>query len=203
MSAQYYAVLTATGEQKIAAAMAEQATIKITAMAVGDGSGSVPAPARTNTSLVNETFRAPLNALFKEPNNQNYVMVAELIIPEGAGGFWVREMGLYDDENDLVAIANCPPTYKPNIIEGAARVQYVRMFIAVASTAAVELLVDPSVVLAPRSYVDSEIQALEARSQSYTNNAAAAAQQYVNARLQLDGHRLALVSGCLALEEIE
>lgn len=192
---EYYAILTDLGSSKLAAVIASDGLLEITSMAIGDGSGLVPAPVSADVALVNEVYRAPLNALKKEPNNEQYVVVAEMVIPEEAGGFWMRELGLYDADGDLIAIANCPPTYKPEIIEGSARVQYVRMYIAVSSSDHITLLVDPAVVLATRTYVDDEVQAAKVAAGQH-------AESYTDNLLQLDGYRIVLVDGCLALQAI-
>ncbi|EHB4372103.1 phage tail protein, partial [Escherichia coli] len=99
---------------------------------------------------------APLNLLSVDPNNQSQI-IAEQIIPENEGGFWIREIGLYDDEGVLIAVANCPETYKPQLQEGSGRTQTIRMILVVTNTEAITLKIDPSVVLATRKYVDDEV----------------------------------------------
>nr|WP_311237184.1 tail fiber protein [Escherichia coli] len=102
------------------------------------------------------TCIAPLNLLSVDPNNQSQI-IAEQIIPENEGGFWIREIGLYDDEGVLIAVANCPETYKPQLQEGSGRTQTIRMILVVTNTEAITLKIDPSVVLATRKYVDDKI----------------------------------------------
>lgn len=154
----YFAILTAIGEAKLANATALGTTLQLTKMAVGDGNGATPIPNRNQTALVHENRRAPLNTLFVDPANASQ-LVAEQIIPEDIGGWWIRELGLYDAAGDLCAVANCPDTYKPVLSSGSGRTQIIRMVLIVANTAAVELKVDPSVVLAPRGYVDQTMAA--------------------------------------------
>lgn len=156
MSTTYFALLTNIGTAKLANAAALGTQLSITEMAVGDGGGVLPTPAPTQTALINETRRAPLNMLSIDPDNASQI-IAEQVIPESVGGWWIREIGLYDDDGDLVAIANCPETYKPRLQEGSGRVQTVRMILIVSNTEAVTLKIDPSVVLATRSYVDSAL----------------------------------------------
>lgn len=156
MAQTYFAILTAIGEAKLANATALGSTLQLTKMAVGDGNGTTPIPSRTQTALVHENRRAPLNTLFVDPANASQI-VAEQIIPEDIGGWWVRELGLYDAVGDLCAVANCPDTYKPVLASGSGRTQIIRMVLIVANTSAVELKIDPSVVLAPRGYVDQVI----------------------------------------------
>lgn len=156
MSQTYYAILTAIGEAKLANAAALNTTLKIAKMAVGDGGGVVPTPNRSQTALVGEWYRAGLNTLAVDPSNTSQI-VAELVIPEATGGNWIREMGLIDADGNLIAVANTPPSYKPQLAEGSGRTQVLRMVLIVSSASAVELKIDPSVVLATRQYVDDAI----------------------------------------------
>ncbi|MGN4936094.1 phage tail protein [Aeromonas rivipollensis] len=153
MSAIYSALPTNAGQAKIANALALGVPLKITHMAVGDGNGQPVTPDPAKTALVHEVRRAPLNTLFQDPLNQAQ-LVAEQIIPEDVGDWWIREVGLYDEAGTLIAIANCPDTYKPLLTSGAGRTQVIRMVLIVSDTSAVELKIDPSVVLATRKYVD-------------------------------------------------
>ncbi len=152
----YFALLTDQGEAKLAQAIANKTTLKLTEMAVGDGGDALPQPDRQQTSLVNEQRRAAINTLFVDPIN-THQLVAEQIIPEDEGGWWIREIGLFDEDGDLCAIANCPPTYKPKLAEGSGRTQIIRLVLSVTSTDVVELKIDPAIVLATRQYVDIAI----------------------------------------------
>nr|WP_276559940.1 phage tail protein [Enterobacter hormaechei] len=152
----YYAVLTNVGAAKLANATALGAQVEITKMAVGDGNGVLPTPNPAQTALVHELRRKPLNSLSIDPNNANQI-IAEQVIPEDEGGWWIREIGLFDKDGDMIAVANCAETYKPQLQEGSGRVQVVRMILIVSSTADVTLKIDPSVVLATRKYVDDQI----------------------------------------------
>ncbi|CTU38770.1 phage tail fiber protein [Escherichia coli] len=116
----------------------------------------MPTPDPAQTKLINQKRIAPLNLLSVDPNNQSQI-IAEQIIPENEGGFWIREIGLYDDEGVLIAVANCPETYKPQLQEGSGRTQTIRMILVVTNTEAITLKIDPSVVLATRKYVDDEV----------------------------------------------
>ncbi|MFV3366569.1 phage tail protein [Pseudomonas sp. NY15435] len=154
MAVTYYALLTTIGAGKLANATALGTTLKITQLAVGDGGGNVPTPDASRTQLVNEVRRAPLNRLSVDPANSAQI-IAEQVIPEDVGGWWIREMGLYDEAGALIAYANCAPSYKPQLAEGSGRTQTVRIVLIVSNAASVELKIDPSVVLATREYVDS------------------------------------------------
>lgn len=152
-NSQFMAILTAVGEARLANATALGVPWNITQLGVGDGNGAEPMPSRTQTALINERRRAPLNQLSIDPNNSS-IVIAEQVIPEDIGGWWIREIGLYDEAGDLVAVANCPPTYKPELAQGSGRTQVVRLNILVSSTQNIQLKIDPSVVLSTRKYVD-------------------------------------------------
>lgn len=156
MATKYYALLTNVGAAKLANATALGEQVEITQMAVGDGNGALPTPNPAQTALVHELRRAPLNTLTIDPVNTNPI-IAEQVIPEDVGGWWIREIGLYDSDGDMIAIANCAETYKPLLQEGSGRVQVIRVILIVSSTQAVTLKIDPSVVLATRQYVDDQI----------------------------------------------
>ncbi|MFJ5485664.1 phage tail-collar fiber domain-containing protein [Pectobacterium actinidiae] len=156
MSAKYFALLTNIGAARLANATALGSRLNITRMAVGDGGGVLPTPNPAQTKLINEKRRAALNTLSVDPKNPSQI-IAEQVIPENDGGWWIREIGLFDDEGNLIAVANCPETYKPQLQEGSGRIQTVRMILIVSSTDAVTLKIDPAVVLATRSYVDDAL----------------------------------------------
>ncbi|HIE2305336.1 TPA: phage tail protein [Yersinia enterocolitica] len=156
MTPKYFALLTHIGAAKLANATALGTRLEITHMAVGDGGGTLPTPSPAQTKLVNEQRRAALNALTIDPNNPRQV-IAEQIIPETEGGWWIREISLLNKAGELIAIANCPESYKPQMQEGSGRTQLIRMILMVSSTAAVILKTDPAVVLATRYYADQLI----------------------------------------------
>jgi len=156
MTTKYFALLTNQGAAKLANAAALGSKVNIASMGVGDGGGSLPTPDAAQTKLIGEKRRAQLNSLTIDAANSSQI-IAEQIIPESEGGFWIREIGLYDADGVLIAVANCPETYKPQLAEGSGRTQTVRMILIVNSTTAVTLKIDPSVVLATRQYVDNAI----------------------------------------------
>lgn len=155
MTAKYYAILTNQGAARLANATALGTKLNLTQMAVGDANGKLPTPDPAQTALINQQRIAPLNMLTVDPANASQI-IAEQIIPENEGGFWIREIGLYDDDGVLIAVANCPETYKPKLAEGSGRTQTIRMILIVSSTTAITLKIDPSVVLATRQYVDDK-----------------------------------------------
>lgn len=169
MTAKYFAILTSQGAAKLANATALGTRLHLTQMAVGDGNGALPTPDPAQTRLVNQKRIASLNMLSVDPQNSSQ-LIAEQIIPENEGGFWIREIGLYDDTGVLIAVANCPETYKPQLQEGSGRTQTIRMILIVSNTDAVTLKIDPAVVLATRKYVDDKVIEVKA----YADNLMAA-----------------------------
>ncbi|NNB26690.1 phage tail protein [Pseudomonas fragi] len=155
-NSKFYAILTAVGEAKQVKAGAGLLTWKITHMAVGDANGTDPLPDRLQKVLINERRRAPLNSLAPDPAN-SAILVAEQVIPADEGGFWVRELGLFDSDGDLVAVANCAPSFKPKLSQGSGRTQTLRMNFVVSSSNNIVLTIDPAVVLATRKYVDDSV----------------------------------------------
>ena len=166
MAAKFFALLTNQGAAKLSNMAALGEKLEITSLAVGDGGGISPTPSQAQTKLVNEVRRAQLNSLSVDEKNDSQI-IAEQIIPESVGGWWIREIGLFDADGILIAVANCPETYKATTEEGSGRTQVIRMMLTVSSTDAVTLKVDPSVVLATRQYVDSAV--IEVK--TYTDNA--------------------------------
>ncbi|HHF8801530.1 TPA: phage tail protein, partial [Escherichia coli] len=128
----------------------------ITTMAVGDGGGKLPVPDAGQTGLIHEVWRHALNKISQDKRNSNYI-IAELVIPPEVGGFWMRELGLYDDAGTLIAVANMAESYKPALAEGSGRSQTCRMVIIVSSVASVELTIDTTTVMATQDYVDDKI----------------------------------------------
>lgn len=160
MSAKFYTLLTDIGAAKLASAAALGIPLKITQMAVGDGGGALPTPSAQQTALVAEKRRAALNMLYIDPQNSSQI-IAEQVIPETEGGWWIREVGLFDETGALIAVGNCPESYKPQLAEGSGRTQTVRMVLITSSTDNITLKIDPSVVLATRKYVDDKVLELK------------------------------------------
>lgn len=153
----YKAIITTAGAAKIAAASAGGTQLKITRMAVGDGNGSLPTPNPAQTKLINEKYRATLNGLTIDKALKNHI-VAELIVPASVGGFWLREMGLYDDFGTLIAVANMAESYKPKLEEGSGRTQTLRMLLIVSSAAAISVIAGGDTVLATKDFVADAIK---------------------------------------------
>ena len=157
MSTKFKTIITTAGAEKLAAAtMSGGKKVNLTAMAVGDGGGTLPEPGAGQTKLINEVWRHALNKISQDNKNKNYI-VAELVIPPEVGGFWMRELGLYDDAGTLIAVANMAESYKPELAEGSGRAQTCRMVIIVSSIASVELSIDATTVMASQDYVDDKL----------------------------------------------
>lgn len=157
MSTKFKTVITTAGAAKLAAATAPGGRkVNITTMAVGDGGGKLPVPDAGQTGLIHEVWRHALNKISQDKRNSNYI-IAELVIPPEVGGFWMRELGLYDDAGTLIAVANMAESYKPALAEGSGRSQTCRMIIIVSSVASVDLTIDTTTVMATQDYVDDKI----------------------------------------------
>ncbi|HDD9243393.1 TPA: tail fiber protein [Escherichia coli] len=157
MSTKFKTVITTAGAAKLAAATAPGGRkVNITTMAIGDGGGKLPVPDAGQTGLIHEVWRHTLNKISQDKRNSNYI-IAELVIPPEVGGFWMRELGLYDDAGTLIAVANMAESYKPALAEGSGRSQTCRMVIIVSSVASVALTIDTTTVMATQDYVDDKI----------------------------------------------
>ncbi|WP_249190765.1 phage tail protein [Burkholderia cenocepacia] len=157
MANEFFTILTATGRNKLAAATATGTPLTLTQMAVGDGdNGAYYSPTEAQTALKHEVWRGAINHLAVDANNPNWI-VAELVIPDNVGGFYIREVGLFDSAGAMIAVGKFPESYKPTLAAGSNKQLYVRMILEVANTSAVTLLVDPSVVLATRQYCDDKV----------------------------------------------
>lgn len=156
MDNEFYTLLTDRGMAKIASALADKKQIHLQKMAVGDGGGQYYEPTASQTNLRHEVWRGEMNTLTVAPNNPNW-LIAELVLPEEIGGWYVREVGVFDDEGELIAIGKFPESYKPLLPGGCGKQVCIRLIMEVSNTTAVTLTVDPSIVLATRDYVDARL----------------------------------------------
>ncbi len=152
----YYSLLTKLGQALDATAKATGVPVQLTEIAVGDGGGAVMSPSEAQTTLVRETWRGALTAIYPDEQNANWIIV-EAVIPEAVGGWYVREIGVYTSTGILYAVGNAPESYKPVLAEGVGVGYQVRMRLAVSNASSVVLLIDPSVVLASKTYVNTEV----------------------------------------------
>ena len=149
MTSQYFAILTDYGTRAIAHALSQGQPLQLAKFAVGDGNGQAVTPTASATALVHQTHIAPVSAVSLDPRNNKQVIV-ELTIPENIGGFYIREMGVFDSQNKLIAYANCPESFKPTESSGSGKVQVLRMILKVESSSAVTLSIDNSVIFVTR-----------------------------------------------------
>lgn len=149
MASQYFAILTDYGTTAFANALSSKQPLQLTTFAVGDGNGQAVTPTANRTTLAREKHRAPVSAVSLDPRNNKQIIV-ELTIPENIGGFYIREMGVFDHQNKLIAYANCPESFKPTENSGSGKIQVLRMVLKVASSSAVTLSIDHSVIFVTR-----------------------------------------------------
>ena len=141
MSTAYITVVTDKGAERITAALLPDGEkLKITHFAVGDGNGSIPTPSASQTALVHEVYRGEVSNIHADGDSTTRIIV-EGIIPAGQGGFWVREIGLYDDQGVLIAVCSAPERYKPTPTEGATSVLNCQVHVVVSNTSAIQLKV--------------------------------------------------------------
>ncbi|MCG9083935.1 phage tail-collar fiber domain-containing protein [Laribacter hongkongensis] len=156
MPQEFFSTLTVVGEARLASAAALGSSLQLTHLAVGDGGGVRVMPTPAQTKLVREIRRAPVNRVETDTANPGQIII-EQVIPEAEGGWWIREIGVFDKDGNLIAVGNCPDTYKPLLAEGSGRTQVIRMVLIVSSTDAVTLKIDPSVVLATKQHVTETV----------------------------------------------
>ena len=155
MTAQYFTVLTNYGTQAFAKALATNQPLRLSSFAVGDGNGKAVTPTADRTALVKETHRANVSAVSLDPRNNKQIII-ELTIPEDVGGFYIREMGVFDSANKLVAYANTPESFKPTLESGSGKVQVLRMILKVSNSQAVTLSIDNSVIFVTRQQLNPQ-----------------------------------------------
>ncbi len=151
-------IITDYGKQRLIAAMSPGGTkLTLTQMAVGDGGGNPTNPDTTSTALVNEVWRATVNSVTVDKKHPNIIIV-ELLIPAEVGGFWVREAGIYDEFNKLVAICSLPASEKPLLEQGSGRAQTVRMTLVISDLSTINITIDSTTIIATNDYVDNSLK---------------------------------------------
>ena len=188
MASQYFAILTDYGTRAIAHALSQGQPLQLSQFAVGDGNGQAVTPTASATALVHQTHIAPVSAVSLDPRNNKQVIV-ELTIPENIGGFYIREMGVFDSQNKLIAYANCPESFKPTESSGSGKVQVLRMILKVESSSAVTLSIDHSVIfitrqqMTPKTITATSTNGVDERGHSHEIAKASLTQQGI---VQLD-----------------
>ena len=153
MAEQFYTILTQIGKAQIANATSLGTKVNFTHFALGDGGGAYYNPTENQTQLVNEVWRGQIGQVVIDEENPNWI-VLETVIPASVGGFNIREAGVFDENNNLLAIGKYPETYKPKLEDGSAKDLYIRMILEVANTSVVTLKVDPGIILATKKDID-------------------------------------------------
>jgi hypothetical protein len=192
----FYTILTAAGKAKLANAQALGTVVNLTQMAVGDSNGVYHEPTEALTALVHETWRGTINRIITDTSNPNWIII-EVVIPTNAGGFTVREAGVFDEDGDMIAVGKYPETYKPTLDEGAGKDLYVRMILEVTNASTVTLKIDPAVVLASRAYVDQEIVAVNQMITNHTSNTG------IHVTRNTEGNLIENISGFASRSKIE
>ena len=150
----FYTILTNSGINAIIQARASQTEVKLSKIAVGDGE---IIPAQDMTSLANEKHRFSINTMNQDATNPGYLII-EGVIPSTVGGFYISEVAIYTEDNVLFAIGNLPTTYKPLLEEGSAKDLTIKMIIEVTNADSVTLMIDDSIVLASRKFVEDRLE---------------------------------------------
>lgn len=156
MSENFYTILTNAGLAAIANAVINQTQVNFAKLGVGDGNGAYYTPTQEATALRNQVWIGNISSVTADTTNPNWVNV-ETVIPGNMGGFEIRELGIFDDNNVLLAIGKLPLTYKPNFAEGSSKDLYIKAIFEVTNASAVTLKVDPSVIYASKKYVDDKV----------------------------------------------
>ncbi|EOH0840233.1 TPA: phage tail protein [Salmonella enterica] len=157
-SPKFKTIITDYGKQRLITAMSPGGTkLTLTQMAVGDGGGNPTNPDTTSTALVNEVWRAAVNSVSVDKTHSNIIIV-ELLIPAEVGGFWIREAGIYDEFNKLVAVCSLPASEKPLLEQGSGRAQTVRMTLVISDMSTINVTIDSTTIIATNDYVDNSLK---------------------------------------------
>lgn len=164
----YYTLLTTVGAARLANAQATETTLALTELAVGDGlDDAAYDPVESQTALKNEQWRGDINQIYVHDDNANWIVI-EAVVPEAEGGWFVREVGVFDDDGNMIAVGKYPDSYKPLLAEGSAKDLYIRMILQISNTGDVELKIDPAIVLSTRKYADDNIVTHKAEDDPHT-----------------------------------
>ncbi|EKA7108550.1 phage tail protein [Salmonella enterica] len=157
-SPKFKTIITDYGKQRLIAAMSPGGTkLTLTQMAVGDGGGNPTNPDTTSAALVNEVWRSAVNSVSVDKTHSNIIIV-ELLIPAEVGGFWIREAGIYDEFNKLVAVCSLPASEKPLLEQGSGRAQTVRMTLVISDMSTINITIDSTTIIATNDYVDNSLK---------------------------------------------
>lgn len=140
-----FALMTALGRAKEAAALANATTIDITHIAIGNG---VTVPSGGETQLYNEVDRKTVSARGVVGGSAN-TMFADIFLAADDGPYVISEAGLIDSDGDLIAIARYdPPINKPIPSSGQTIEGVIRLQVAFSNASVVNIVVDSAMLVA-------------------------------------------------------
>ncbi|MCC0660655.1 phage tail protein [Clostridioides sp. ZZV14-6154] len=143
----YYTLLTTIGKASIANATALGNKVDLVKLQLGDGAGAEYNPTEEQTSLKNVVWEGSINNVKIDEENPNWIVI-ETVIPGSVGGFMIREVGIFDSKEQLIAVSKYPETYKPTADSGSVKDLVIKIILVVSNTSSVNLKVDPTVILA-------------------------------------------------------
>ncbi|WP_439036061.1 phage tail-collar fiber domain-containing protein [Acinetobacter sp. PC34] len=148
----YKTIYTALGLALVSQAVSQQRTIELTHFAVGDGGGNAMIPNESMIQLIREKYRATINRIYQDPENENKY-TAEMIIPVTVEGFVVREIALFDRNGNMVLVGNTPEVHKPTLAEGVTQDSVYRIPFVISNPEVLELNFDPNVIIATHQWI--------------------------------------------------
>lgn len=154
MAEQFYSILTSIGKAKIANASVLGTKLNLITLAVGDGNGKYYNPTESQESLIHEVWRGNVGAIATDSENSNWIVI-ETMIAGNVGGFFIREVGVFDDEGNLIAIGKYPETYKPIVSDGATKDLTIRIILEVSNASNVTLKIDPTIIMATKKDIET------------------------------------------------
>ena len=163
MAEQFYSILTSIGKAKIANANVLGTKLNLTTLALGDGNGKYYNPTENQGALINEVWKGNVNLITTDSKNPNWIII-ETMIAGSVGGFFIREVGVFDDEGSLIAIGKYPETYKPVISDGSTKDLIIRVILEVSNASSVTLKIDPTIIMATKKDIevlDNKIKNIE------------------------------------------
>ncbi|CAL83873.1 phage tail protein [Clostridium botulinum] len=156
MAEKFYTLLTEIGKAKIANSAGFGSKVNFVKMKVGDGGGSYYNPREDQEDLINTVWEGNITHVAIDEKNPNWINV-EMMIPANVGGFMIREYGVFDEDNNMLAIAKCAESYKPLAEDGSTKELIMKMVLTVSNTENITLKIDPTIIFAKKS----EIEVLE------------------------------------------
>lgn len=150
----FYTLLTNNGKKRIAYSHAKSTALELTSFAVGDGGDGYYDPDVNQDSLINETYRGPISKIYVDPDYENRLII-ECAIPSDSGGYYIREIGIFDGNRNLFAIGRLPESYKPIEDEGSTRDFYVKVVLEVENLEDRQLIIDSNVSIVSFDYLEN------------------------------------------------